>query len=99
MVLNAVVVSLNLLTFILGAYNCKKYIWSRKDNRLLVTMFYIFVFTDTAIEMGAGVHGIIRRSVSNKDIYHTIFGVSRSINLACICLTDGLTMYSLAVSI
>ena len=89
---------LNLLTFILAAYNCKKYLCTSKDNRLLVIMFYVFVFTDTLNNMSDGIYDAITRRLQ-QDKYDTVFGSIRSFNLACICLTDALTMFSLAISI
>ena len=57
--MNIVVAVLNLLTFILAAYNCKKYVFSSKENRLLVTLFYVFVFTDTLVDMSDGIYDAI----------------------------------------
>ena len=43
--------SLNLFTFLNAAYNCIKYLYARKVNKVLVILFYVFVFTATSVHM------------------------------------------------
>ena len=56
------------------------------------------MFTDTSLEITSAVRDIIQNK-DKKTSNDAYFSAVRSVNLACICLTDALTMYSLAVSI
>ena len=61
-------------------------------------MFYLLVFSSTLLDMSSTIHRLIY-PVAKKNAFNKYTVPVRSVNFACIFMTDALTMYSLAISV
>ena len=61
-VANSISAGLNAFTFINAFYNVVKYVCKRRINRLLIILFYTFVFTTTLTQAFLQVFYIVTRN-------------------------------------
>ena len=69
-ILNGIAAALNILIMITATWNCVKYLCKRKINRLLVILFYLFVFTNALINSAMTIYNFfVIKDYSNSLLY------------------------------